>query len=391
MIWIKRGLLTVLVLILLVVIAIFATGNGNVLKLVWDFTTGAPAQPFDPEAQPAAPPDYTDEENWAALPWTEDEADMVPAGVTTRWAQGESPVDVFFIHPTGFLKGSSWTFDMNPDTSTEENTRWMLANNASAYNGCCNVYAPRYRQASIFTYFSVEKPERETILGFAYQDVARAFDYYLQHYNEGRPFVLASHSQGTHHGVRLLREKIDGTPVARQLVAAYLIGGGVEKSKFDGLSDVTLCDSPEQLSCAVHWDTFSVVAIDDQEAAPNVCTNPLSWKNDGPLADKAMHRGAVPTSGEYHVQLSGDDAARDVVFEPLAEPLPNYIEAQCRGGKLFITDQSETEFGTQGVLGFSYHGLDYPIFHMDIRDNALLRVDTYLAQRRNNALSADGQ
>ena len=83
----------------------------------------------------------------------------------------------------------------------------MLANQASQFNGCCNVYAPRYREASIFAYLKGDAKLREQVLGFAYKDVARAFDYFIENYNGGRPFILASHSQGTHHGERLIKRR----------------------------------------------------------------------------------------------------------------------------------------------------------------------------------------
>lgn len=378
--WILRILITIVLLLVVAVATLYATGYGPLVKLVWDFTFEAPDLPFDPN-DAVDPPNYSDERNWAALAHRADLADIVPEGMTPEIAQGSSPVDVFYVHPTGFLKGYSWTFSMDPDTSTEENTKWMIANQASAYNGCCNVYAPRYRQATIFTYFSVDEATRKEILAFAYQDVARAFDHFIEHYNQGRPFVLASHSQGTHHSLALLQQKIDGTELAERMVAAYIIGGGLMREDFAGLQDISLCDSPTQLNCAVTWDTFSMADLEDAEETGQACTNPLTWRLDGERAGKSDHAGAVASSGEYHVELSGDDAARGINFEQMGPPLPNYVEAQCAGGRLYITDQSDTPFGEKGAFGGTYHGLDYPIFYMDIRENAKLRVATYLAER----------
>ncbi len=380
--WVGRILLGLVVLVGVGVGAMYATGNGFWLKIGYAMAFASPELPFDPD-DAVAPPDYADPSNWAALPDRDDLADMVPEGVSTPVVQGTAPVDVFFIHPTGFLKGTSWTFSMDPDTSTEENTRWMMANQASAFNGCCNVYAPRYRQASVYVYVSREEGLRDRVLGFAYQDVARAFDYFLENYNQGRPFVIASHSQGTHHGIRLLKEKIDGTALAERLVAAYIIGGALAMSQFESMQDVGLCDSPTDLGCAVHWDTFNEAVIDkgQPDRVGNVCTNPLNWRLNGRLGGKEQHVGAVPVSGEFSLDFLGDDGARGVVFEPLSKPIPNLVQAQCRDGVLYISDQADTGFerfaGSRGGKGI-YHGLDYPIFHMDIRENVQLRVATYL-------------
>ena len=353
MLWVKRGLFTLLALAAIALTGIYATGNGPMVKLVWDVMTGAPDKPFDPAAQPGAAPDYSKVENWAALPTRDDLADQVPEGVVNLYEQGAAPVDVFFVHPTGFLKGSSWTFSMDANTSTDENTQWMMVNQASPYNGCCNVYAPRYRQASMFAYLQDDDALRDAVLGFAYNDVARAFDYYMAHFNQGKPFILASHSQGTHHSVALLHQKISGTPLAGQLVAAYLIGGYVEASRLDGLQEFPVCDSAEQLSCIVHWDTYSVAKKADLEPVDIVCVNPLSWRHNGALADKGQHRGAVAISGQYHAQFSGVDSARGVQFGPLGKPMPNYVDAECADGRLYITDQSDNAFGSKGAMGDS--------------------------------------
>lgn len=381
MLWIKRGTITILALLIVAIVGVYATGNGPLLKIFWSISTGAPDLPFDANEQPGKRPDYSEERNWSALPSKKDLADLVPEGITSLYPQGESPVDVFFVHPTGFLKGSSWTSSMDPDSSTEENTQWMMANQASPYNGCCNVYAPRYREASIFTYMRADEMTRDAVLGFAYQDVERAFDYYLDHYNNGRPFILASHSQGTHHSLGLLHQKIDGTPLAKRMIAAYLIGGFSDRAEFENLNDIALCNSPEQLHCVAHWDTYSEALQDEHEPIDTLCINPLTWTVDGPRAGREKHRGAVPVSGEYTLEFSGDDTARGVTFEALKSPIKNLVEAQCDGGRLYITDQSDADWGKLAAGGSNYHGLDYPMFHMDIRDNAILRTQTYLRQQ----------
>ena len=143
---------------------------------------------------------------------------------------------------------------MNLESATEENTQWLMANQASVYNGCCNVFAPRYRQAYVLTYMQEEEIQ-DRILGFVYEDVRRAFRYFLEHMNEGRPFVLAGHSQGSHHGLRLLEDEVDGE-LAKRMVAAYMIGGFIGREAVDRMSNITLCDSPTDLHCVINWDTW---------------------------------------------------------------------------------------------------------------------------------------
>ena len=367
-------------LVTIFVAGIYLSGNGMLFTVFWATTMGGPDLPFD-ERSAVEAPDYANPNNWAALPTRQGVEDMIPTGIDDTDVQGMAPVDVFFVHPTGFLRGESWTYSMDQGSATEENTQWMMANQASPFNGCCNVYAPRYRQANIYSYFQ-EDEIRDQVLGFAYQDVRRAFTHFIEHFSEGRPFILASHSQGTHHSSRLLQEIIDGTELSQRMVAAYIIGGTIQRKAVDDMTTVALCDGPEDLGCAIHWDTWSEAVIETEMpgVAGNVCTNPLSWKLDGGLVDRSFHQGAVVSSGIFQVEMWGDDIAAGVNFEPLAEPIPKMLQAQCKDGALYITDQTGTPFGEQGGSfgGGNYHGLDYPVFHMDIRENAKLRVKAFL-------------
>tara|TARA_B100000614_G_scaffold260747_1_gene288460 strand:- start:2042 stop:2554 length:513 start_codon:yes stop_codon:yes gene_type:complete len=166
------------------------------------------------------------------------------------------------------------------------------------------------------------------------------------------------------------------------MVAAYIIGGTIQRKIFDDMKTVTLCDSPTDLHCAIHWDTWSEDVIDTEMpgVAENVCTNPLSWRLNGGLTEKSSHLGAVVASGVFQVELSGSDVATGVAFDPLGSPIKNMLRAQCKDGALYISDQTGTPFGEQGGSfgGGNYHGLDYPVFHMDIRENAKERVQEYL-------------
>lgn len=380
---VRNVLIGIAGLVTIFVAGIYLSGNGMLFTVFWATTMGGPDLPFAEQSAVEAP-DYANPNNWAALPTRPGVEDMIPTGIDDTDVQGMAPVDVFFVHPTGFLRGESWTYSMDQGSATEENTQWMMANQASPFNGCCNVYAPRYRQANIYSYFQ-EDEIRDQVLGFAYQDVRRAFTHFIEHFSEGRPFILASHSQGTHHSSRLLQEIIDGTELSQRMVAAYIIGGTIQRKAFDDMTTVALCDGPEDLGCAIHWDTWSeaVIEIEMPGVAGNVCTNPLSWKLDGGLVDRSFHQGAVVSSGIFQVEMWGDDIAAGVNFEPLAEPIPKMLQAQCKDGALYITDQTGTPFGEQGGSfgGGNYHGLDYPVFHMDIRENAKLRVKTFLEKQ----------
>jgi hypothetical protein len=369
--------------ILAVIAALFlftGTGRGLLFRGYVEFLR--PQGDFDP-ANTAPAPDYRDEIYWAALPWREDPSDLVPEGVTAP-EPGTAAVDVFFIHPTGFLRGSSWTSSMDASSATEENTRWMLANQASAFNGCCNVYAPRYREASIFAFVARSPAERDEILDFAYQDVAAAFRHFVTAFSQGRPFVVASHSQGSHHARRLITEEIDATPLHARFVAGYTIGAvnlPYSKRWFENLRHVKPCESAGETRCVVHWDTVGDGGDPIERDEDSLCTNPVSWRVDEKRAPAVLHRGAVPAAGMFNLAFSGPDVALGVRFDRLAAPIPQLTWAECRDGTLFVADQSATPMAWSGASPFrgrTYHGLDYPLFHMDIRENAILRAARYL-------------
>ena len=374
-------ILAMSVAILLVILGVlWISGLGGRL-LFWSFIKiNEPAGEFDPK-EAVDEPDYSLPINWAALPNKEDPSDLVPNGISAS-PQGRYPVDVFFIHATGFLTSSSWTSPMDQDSGTEENTEFMMANMASAYNGCCNVYAPRYREANFFVYMG-DSRRRSQVLDFAYQDVRRAFDHFIRFENKGRPFILAGHSQGTHHAMKLLKEIIDPSDLKDRMVAAYTIGATIiplSPDWFGTMKNIKPCESANDLHCVVHWDTMPEGAKPMQRGEQSLCTNPLTWEVNEELASHTLNKGAVPPEGTYNARTgSKPDVRSNDDFKELGSPIPNFVSAHCRDGSLFVPKQGEGPFSDIAkVMPFSYHLLDYALFYMDIHENAKLRVSTYL-------------
>ena len=173
-----------------------------------------PAKPFSQTPAPPAP-DYTQPKAWMAFPGRSGLERSVPAGFVAV-DEASAPADVFFVHPTTYLKNDVWNAGYDVHGLYDEP---VLMGQLSAFNGCCRLYAPRYRQASLHS-LGKSLPAVEV----AYADVSRAFRYYIAHENHGRPFIIASHSQGSQLAVQLLQSEILGTPLQKQLVVAYVIG-----------------------------------------------------------------------------------------------------------------------------------------------------------------------
>lgn len=241
----KKALYLLLGLLVISIIGILAVGP---LESALYFIK--PHHSFESDER-AEPPDYSEEQNWAALPQKIDPSDMLPEGVE-KDTIGKN-VNVFFIHPTGYLRGDHWNSTMDPNSATEENTKWMMANQASVFNDC-QVYAPRYREATIFSFFDVEDQDEAAALDLAYLDVQRAFEYFINKYNKDQPFIIGSHSQGSFHAMRLIAEEIDNSILADRMIAAYIIGmSTVTKDAVSKFNKITVCNDPTKTNCIIHW------------------------------------------------------------------------------------------------------------------------------------------
>jgi len=303
--------------------------------------------------KPPAEPDYSQEDEWAALPWKHDAADTVPKGSGQVDNQANAKVDVFYIYPTLDFSTSEWNADTHNKRLNNRIEHTAVRAQASAFNGSCRVFAPRYRQA-ILASFMVKEGDGKKALELAYSDVRRAFLYYMQHYNNGRPVIIAGHSQGTLHAYHLVREFFDTTALKQKLVAAYLVGFKIEK---DSMKNLKPCDSAKATGCYVSWNTVAWGGFTNLMGHnfQGVCVNPLSWKQDSVYMDKAYNMGSV----NYN-------------FSKIDK---NKVGAACRKGSLWISIPSS--FG-YSPLGGSYHIFDYNFFYMNIRANVADRVNAYL-------------
>ncbi len=287
--------------------------------------------PFSQSPVPAAP-DYAQAQYWAALPTRKDAADIAPKKY--KDLQATAKADVFFVHPTTYTGQPTDSFQWNANLANAALNKKVderpIKFQASVFNGSCRVYAPRYRQAHYYCFLTPNAADRQAAHDIAYADVRAAFAYYLKNYNQGRPIVIAGHSQGTIHAQRLLREFFENQPLQKQLVCAYLIGMPVPT---DSLPTLSPCADSSSTGCFISWRTFERGHIPSwQPANPThlVCQNPLSWQLDTFYTHKLQHQGAVLRS--------------------FKRPLPQICDAQVHQG----------------------------LFYLDIRKNVGLRVEAFV-------------
>ena len=130
-------------------------------------------------------------------------------------------IDTTFTRESDTLPSNARIDDAYINAKTDYST---ILYQASVFNLHCRVFAPRYRQAHIQNFYSSDTSKSKAAFEQAYNDIKTAFEYYLAHYNQGRPIIIAGHSQGAFLSERLLKEFFENKPLQKQLVAAYIIG-----------------------------------------------------------------------------------------------------------------------------------------------------------------------
>lgn len=309
----------------------------------------------------AASPDYSLIQNWAALPTLKDSADIVPIA-SWKDEQSTSQADVFFIHPTtytGRVKHHQWNADLSDKKLNLTTDKSTIRYQASLFNGAGKIYAPRYRQANLKVFYALDKsPELKSSLDLAYADVKAAFQYYLNHYNQGRPFIIASHSQGSLHASHLIRELIDGTPLQDKMIVAYMPGWPL---KDDEYKSVKPCKYPDDTGCFCSWRTFREGFIPPKIHYPGqniVVTNPVTWSCDQP-------------SCSQDVQIGG-------ILRNITTLMPNLVHTEIYEDLLWVNKPVFP--GSFLFTRKNYHIADYNLFYADVRKNAQDRVRVYLTR-----------
>lgn len=334
------------------------------------------------ETAPAAP-DYAASSAWAARPGMKSPVLDLPQGV----ASGPQSTDLFFIHPTTYLKPviGNAAFDAGGMTGSQIDAA-VLRFQASVFNACCRVYAPHYRQASLRAITGNDE-DSHAADELAYADVKRAFEQFLRD-TQGRPFVLAAHSQGSIHALRLLQDMIIGTELQRRMIVAYLPGVALP-AEIERLG-LPVCRDASATRCVVSWNSERRGHDDERRkelaqiwwqgryaaiaGRPLVCVNPLNWEIDGTAAAQE-NLGGVYSDGRE---------------QPIPAPVPGVTDAQCHAGLLEVLPKlaERRHFSDVLTLGGVYHDFDYGLYYMNIRANVAQRIAAFAASSTSSTSQA---
>lgn len=316
---------------------------------------------------------YDDPAMWISRPGlgARDPAHWVPTGAPP--APGAVKAAVFFIHPTSYLEKSHWNAPLGDKTS-QDRAVIFVRGLASPFGISQDLWVPRYRQAA-FGAFLADGPEGQRAIDAAYRDVLLAFDYFIASAGKDQPIVLAGHSQGALHLMRLMKDRVAGTPLARRIAAAYVIGWPVSIAHDLPGMGLPACAAPEQAGCVSSWMSYAEpadpamiiaaynrrLALDGQSPAGSafLCSNPLTGKQGGEAPASANLGTLVPTT-----------SLQDGTVKP------GLVGARCMADGM-LSIGAGADMGPFVLPGNNYHVYDIPLFWANLRADFARRVATW--------------
>ncbi len=315
------------------------------------------------------PLDYSQKANWYQIP-----------EVTKEF-------DTFYVYATEYImtsmaEGAPEYADMeNAEMLEGAAAEYML--HATAYADSTNVFMPYYRQVGLRYAGVVWKRDGifdASVAGMPYGDIVAALDYYFEHYNNGRPFIIAGHSQGSAIIKMVLKKYfVEHPDYYKRMIAAYPIGYAFTKDEFKTYPHMKFATGECDTGVIITWNTEGPK---NREVNADTCVlqpgsmsiNPLNWKLDDTYAPASMNLGSLfpnKDTGELEIQNVGADAQ---VF-----PDRGVVVTHAMGEKM--TEEAAKVaaefFGPDGR-----HGEDYALFYCNIKDNVAKRISAYIANRK---------
>ncbi len=285
-------------------------------------------------------------------------------------------VDVFFLYPTSWSRqpGTPLYCEMD-NKSMHEGANLMLKMEASAYKPVANLYAPYYRQvdAKWALDYPLEDME-EYFAGVPYTDAVAAFEYYLKHYNNGRPFILAGHSQGSAVTKCILKYYMPKHPeVYKRMVAAYVIGYFVAEEELKDYPHLKFAQSADDTGVIVSWNVEApnMKIVNPLAPAGSISINPISWSLGTETAPASKNMGSL-----IYNQATGT-----------LKRINNLADAKVNKERGTVECSSvDIETYGSGLSGLFprgvYHMNDYGFYYYNLRQNVANRIEKYMAKEK---------
>lgn len=309
--------------------------------------------------------DYGNPANWLSLPATPTKS-----------------VDVFYLGDTTYQKPSITASDICAidDAQMRAGAKAKFSVSATAFETLANIYSPYYRQSSAEVLLLPHDKQSKVIGGAPTQDGLAAFDYYINHYNNRRPFILAGHSQGSNVMINVLAQYMKQHPdVYKRMVAAYIIGFSITPEYLANNPELKFATGPDDTGVIVSYNTVSTnLKMPDPVVWPGALViNPITWTRGEATATAAQNLGGIkvdPKTGYAVLDSAGNPAK-----------VMNYADARIDTAKGVLVcstaNPSELASGNKMVAAGIYHPYDYPFYYFDIRANAANRIARYMKKR----------
>ena len=324
----------------------------------------------DTSADPGEAPDYSRQDCWYQIP------------------EITKDVDTFYILATNYIatsleEGSSdYAAIDNPEMLENASTEHMA--HATVYEESTNVFMPFYRQSGLRNSLDVWKETgtiEGAISGIPYEDITAALDYYFENYNEGRPFIIAGHSQGSALTKHVLKNYFKDHPeYYERMIAAYVIGYAVTEDDLEACPHLKFATGESDTGVIVSWNTEGPINVEENVSTavllPNaISINPLNWKLDDTYAPASENLGSFmpdEETGEYIITDVGADAQvvperGTIVTNAEPEELPEEL-----GELEAVVEVVSEAFGPDGR-----HADDYSYYYNNIKDNVAKRIAAY--------------
>ena len=313
---------------------------------------------FTAYANTEAATNYANPEHWLALP-----------------ASPDKPVDVFYLYPTVFQKVNK----NEPNICNIDNpvmvkySQLALAFQASAFDPVGNIYAPYYRQADAAYTLGLPLAEQHKVVGgIPTTDASAAFDHYINNFNNGRPFILAGHSQGSNVLLYLLSDYMKKHPeVYRRMIAAYVIGYSITPEYLAKNPHLKFAKGAKDTGVIISYNTEAQkVAGKNPVVLPGaMAINPITWTRGEKTATAAESLGSVDM----------DENGKLIT-------LKNYADARVDKAKGVVicstVDVDKLSPGNQVFPKGVYHRYDYPFYYYNLRENAAVRTNRFLQEQK---------
>ena len=318
--------------------------------------------PIPAPAEESKAPDYSQKACWYRIPEISKE------------------IDTFYIYSTIY-------FGMNegdPDYAALDNAEMLDGINvehaikSSVFEESTNLFIPLYRQSGMkhaAEAFETTGSIEAALTGTPYGDITAALDYYFEHYNQGRPFVIAGHSQGSAILRLVLKDYFKEHPDRyERMVAAYAIGYSITKDDLEANSHMKFATGETDTGVIISWHAEGPKNVETNVPIPSVAIrkdgisiNPLNWKRDETYAPASMNLGSIVLDEE-----TGETEIRDIDGDAQV----------CLARGTVVTNAKAVPNEMTELAGpQSYHQDDYSIFYNNIKDNVAKRIVAYKTSR----------